>query len=70
MKCQNLFSGKNKKDIINLSSAELAQTLVKVKKELINIHGNAIILLLFSWFAHVLSIFICCKCFLENKHMF
>ena len=30
MKCQNLFSGKNKKNIINLSSAELAQGVVKV----------------------------------------
>ena len=32
MKCQILFSGKNKKNIIKLSSAELAQTVVKVKK--------------------------------------
>ena len=31
MKCQMLFSGKNKKNIINLSSAELAQRAVKVK---------------------------------------
>ena len=31
MKCQNLFSGKNKINIINLSS-ELAQRVVKVKK--------------------------------------
>ena len=31
MKCQILFSGKNKKNIINLSSAELAQGVVKVK---------------------------------------
>ena len=30
MKCQNLFSGKNKKYIINLSSARLAQIMVKV----------------------------------------
>ena len=30
MKCQILFSVKNKKTIINLSSAELAQTVVKV----------------------------------------
>ena len=30
MKCQILFSGKNKKNI-NLSSAELAQRVVKVK---------------------------------------
>ena len=31
MKCQILFSGKNKKNIINLSSAENAQRVVKVK---------------------------------------
>ena len=31
MKSQLLFSGKNKKNIINLSSAELAQRGVKVK---------------------------------------
>ena len=33
MKCQSLFSEKKKKkkNIINLSSAELAQTVVKVK---------------------------------------
>ena len=31
MKYQNLFSGKNKKNITNLSSAELAKTVVKVK---------------------------------------
>ena len=30
MKCQILFSGKNRKNIINLSSAELAQRMVKV----------------------------------------
>ena len=30
-KCQNLYSGKNKKHIINLSSAEYAQRVVKVK---------------------------------------
>ena len=29
MKCQILFFGKNKKNVINLSSAELAQTLLK-----------------------------------------
>ena len=33
MKCQILFSGKNKKNIINLSSAENAQRVVKVKKK-------------------------------------
>ena len=30
MKCQSLFSWKNKKNIINLSSAEYAQGVVKV----------------------------------------
>ena len=34
MKCQNLFSGKNKKNIISVSSAELTQRLVTVKKVL------------------------------------
>ena len=31
MKCQNLSSGKNKKNVVSWSSAELAQRLVKVK---------------------------------------
>ena len=31
MKCQILFSGKNKENIINLLSAENAQRVVKVK---------------------------------------
>ena len=31
MKFQILFSGKNKKNNINLSSAELAQRMVKIK---------------------------------------
>ena len=30
MKCQSLFSGKNRKNIINLSSAEFAQRMVRV----------------------------------------
>ena len=30
MRCQSLFSGKNKRDVINLSSAEFAKTEVKV----------------------------------------
>ena len=34
MKCQILFSGKNKKNIISLSSAENAQRVVKVKRNL------------------------------------
>ena len=32
MKCQRLFSGKNNKNIINLSSAEFAQRVVKFKE--------------------------------------
>ena len=32
MKCQILFSGKNKKNISNLLSAKSAQSLIKVKK--------------------------------------
>ena len=35
MKCQILFSGKNKKNIINLSSAELAQGVVNVNQTLL-----------------------------------
>ena len=31
MKCQILFSGKNKKNIINLLSVELTERVVKVK---------------------------------------
>ena len=31
MKCQSLFSGKTKKNIINLSSTELAQKVINVK---------------------------------------
>ena len=33
MKCQIQFSGKNKKNIINLSSAENAQRVVKVNAQ-------------------------------------
>ena len=33
MKCQILFSGKNKKNITNLSSAEFAQRVVKVNDQ-------------------------------------
>ena len=33
MKCQILFPGKNKKNIIDLSCAELAQRVVKVKHQ-------------------------------------
>ena len=37
MKCQNLFSGKNKKTITNLSSAELSQGVVKVKHRTVSV---------------------------------
>ena len=33
MKCQILFSGENKKNVINLSSAVLAKRVVMVKDE-------------------------------------
>ena len=32
IKCQNLFSGKNKKNIISLASAEFAERMLKVKR--------------------------------------
>ena len=43
LKCQILFSGKNKKNIINLSSAENAQRVVKVFLSLavkVGVHSN------------------------------
>ena len=46
MKCQSLFSGKNKKNIINLSSADLAQRAVTIKG-----YKNALIYLYF-YFMH------------------
>ena len=33
MRCQILFSGKNKKIVISLASAELAERVVKVKAD-------------------------------------
>ena len=38
MKCQILFSGKNKKNIINLPSAENAQRVVKVNTMYVSKH--------------------------------
>ena len=38
MKCQNLFSGKNKKNIINLPSAEFGQRVVKDLDVFISYH--------------------------------
>ena len=40
MKCQILFPAKNKKNIINLSSAELAQRVVKVEY----MHGETFVI--------------------------
>ena len=40
MKCQILFSGENKKNITNLSSAELALRVVKIKTLDFNIRLN------------------------------
>ena len=42
MKCQILFSGKNKKNIINLPSAENAQRVVKVKALIITTTDNTL----------------------------
>ena len=38
MKCQTLFSGKNKKNIINLPSTENAHRVVKVNKPGTGVH--------------------------------
>ena len=42
MKCQNLFSGKNKKSI-NMSFAELAHTVVKVNNTPLFLHSFVVI---------------------------
>ena len=51
MKCQNLFYGKNKKNIINVSSAEFAQRVVKVKV-LIAIEANDILCFYYFFFLY------------------
>ena len=40
MKCQSLFSGKNRKNIAKLLSAELAQRVVEIKDYDISLPGN------------------------------
>ena len=40
MKCQILFSEKSKKNVTNLSSAELSQSVVKVKMNLVHPYVN------------------------------
>ena len=42
MLCKMLFSGKNKKNVINLSSAELAQIVVMVKELLLKLKKDCI----------------------------
>ena len=39
MKCQMLFSGENKKNIIKVSSAELAKRVIKVTIQLLFYYG-------------------------------
>ena len=47
MKCQNLFTGNNKKNTINLSSAELALRVVKVNAKQIGSNHILNLILLF-----------------------
>ena len=47
MKCQILFSGKNKKNIINLSSAENAQRVVKVNPNIM-MYTVSILIVIFA----------------------
>ena len=55
MKYQNLFSGKNKKNITDLSSAELAKRVVKVKVLIITSAHDALVFFYFIY----LFIFFC-----------
>ena len=43
MKCHILFSGKNKENIVNLLSAELAKRMVKVKTNVVKGKGVPIL---------------------------
>ena len=52
MKCQILFSGKNKKNNIILSSAENAQRVVKVKMPATKTADNILIFFFFFFFFH------------------
>ena len=38
MKCQNLFSGKNKKNIIELSFAEFAHSMISIKSTVTGVY--------------------------------
>ena len=48
MKCQILFSEKNKKNITNLSSAELAKRVVKIKAIISSRKLSEILIFIFS----------------------
>ena len=48
MKCQILFSGKTKKNIANMSSAKLAQRLVKVKAPVATVADDIYFFFFFS----------------------
>ena len=50
MKYQILFTGKNKKNVISLSSAELAQRVVKVKGQSKSVAGNILIFIIQFFF--------------------
>ena len=50
MKYQILFTGKNKKNVINLSSAELAQRVVKVKGQSKSVADNILIFIIQFFF--------------------
>ena len=52
MNCQILFSGKNKKNITNLSSAELAHRVVMVNLICIQ-NSYALVLFYNSWHFHI-----------------
>ena len=51
MKCQILFSGENKKNIINLLSAELAKRVVKINLSILQtaVHLLQYFAILYNW---------------------
>ena len=72
MKCQILFSGKNKKNIINLSSVENAQRVVKVKRNVDSSLENPVLSFQSSAQSEGRQIFACqsyfsCRCIHSPK---
>ena len=58
MKCQLLFSGAKRKDIINLSSAELAKRVVKISTlETISEASRSYIFFFFFFFLNLILFF-------------